>query len=289
MVEIYGSSLRITLERASIIQLIQEVRIFDRLEASLSDLSRNNLSSQLLFCGVIPELYAHDSSDEKLWAKYCDIILAETFRKLGLTAEVIRTRGDSADVLGTGEGYTIVADAKAFRLSRTAKNQKDFKVNALNDWRRVNTFACLAAPLTQYPSGTSQIYQQAEHLNVTLLSYIHLKFLVDRQPNKSLRDLWETPGSIQPSKDARKYWEAIDDIIVSLTGTSFKELREYKALEIENTKLLGEEGIAYWQNIIADYQGLNREEAIQRLIRAEKIEEKIRTIRAAMTKRLPNE
>jgi hypothetical protein len=37
-------------------------------------------------------------------------------------------RADSADVEGATKDYTIVGDAKAFRLSRTAKNQKDFKV-----------------------------------------------------------------------------------------------------------------------------------------------------------------
>ena len=33
--------------------------------------------------------------------------------------------------------YSLVADAKAFRLSRTAKNQKDFKVQAMDGlaWR----------------------------------------------------------------------------------------------------------------------------------------------------------
>ena len=31
--------------------------------------------------------------------------------------------------------YTLIADAKSFGLSRTAKNQKDFKVTALSNWR----------------------------------------------------------------------------------------------------------------------------------------------------------
>jgi hypothetical protein len=274
--------------RTEAIQLVQGYarveRAFDQLEKSLEGLTHEVLSNKLLFCGVIPEMYAHDSSEEKLWAKYCDIILAQTLSRLGLQASVLRTRGDSADVFGQAEDYTIVGDAKAFRLSRTAKNQKDFKVKALDDWRRGSTFACLASPLAQYPSGSSQIYHQAEEHNVTLLSYIHLRFLLDHRPKASLKELWEVPGTLEPSKDARRYWEAIDDAIVALTGVSYKELKEYKTLEVELTKKLGEEGIEYWQSVIEKYKSLSKEEAIKRLIRAEKIDEKIKTIRKAISK-----
>lgn len=280
---------RQVMKRADIVELIHHTRSFDPLEQSLINLTPEVLSEHLLFCGVIPEQYQHDSSDEKLWAKYCDIILSISFRYLGLKAEVIRTRGDSADVLASSDDYTIVGDAKAFRLSRTAKNQKDFKVTALNDWRRENTFACLVSPLTQYPSGTSQIYQQAEMFNVTLISYIHLKFLLDQKPKESLKRLWATPGTLTPSKDARRYWEAIDDAVVSLTGSNHNTLHEYKSLEINSTRDLGEEGIAYWQSVVQSYQEISREEAIVRLIRAEKIEEKIKKIREIINRRLPDE
>jgi type II restriction enzyme len=67
-----------------------------------------------------------------LWAKYCDILLSKTWNYLGIQSQVIRARGNAADVMGTTPEYTIVGDAKAFRLSRTAKNQKDFKVSALD-------------------------------------------------------------------------------------------------------------------------------------------------------------
>ena len=67
---------------------------------------------------------------------------------------------------------------KAFRLSRTAKNQKDFKVEALSKWRKDKDFACFICPLYQYPKNTSQIYRQAIERNVTLLSYIHLVYML---------------------------------------------------------------------------------------------------------------
>ncbi len=277
------------MRRKDIIELIHRSSSFDSLEQGLTSITPEILSEQLLFCGVIPEIYKHDSSDEKLWAKYCDIVLSISFKYLGLRAEVIRTRGDSADVFASDNDYTIVGDAKAFRLSRTAKNQKDFKINALNDWRRTNTFACLVSPLTQYPSGNSQIYHQAESLNVTLISYIHLRFLLNEAPKTSLRGLWETPSTLEPSKDARKYWEAIDDAVISIAGSSYSVLREYKKLEVESIRILGEEGVNYWNSVIQTYQGLSREEAITKLIRAEKIEEKIKAIRVAINRGLLDE
>ena len=89
---------------------------FDILESELARITKEELSSNLLECGIIPELLEHDSSEEKLWAKYCDILLAQTWTHLSIPAEVLRARGDSADVFGRTHDYSIVGDAKAFRL-----------------------------------------------------------------------------------------------------------------------------------------------------------------------------
>ena len=96
-----------------------------------------------------------------------------------------------ADVYAKTNDYTLVGDAKCFRLSRTAKNQKDFKVSALDDWRRTGTYAVLVSPLFQYPVDRSQIYAQAISRNVTLLSLTHLKLLLDKSNGIILKDLWE--------------------------------------------------------------------------------------------------
>jgi hypothetical protein len=270
------------------ITLVEEVtkqeNAFDKLEKELETISQETLSIELLNCGIIPERYKHDSSEEKLWAKYCDIVLSIAFNFIGIESQVLRARGDSADVFGKTNDYSIVADAKAFRLSRTAKNQKDFKVSALDDWRREDTYACLVSPLYQYPTRTSQIYKQAEEKNVTLLSYVHLKFLLDYPPQQSLESLWTTPAQLSPSKDARRYWESIDDAVVATTNKSYQDLRDYKQLEIDTAKQVGKEGISYWQEVIESYHQLPRDKAIKRLIKAEKIEQKIDVIQKAIDK-----
>jgi type II restriction enzyme len=101
--------------------------------------------------GTIPESIAHDSTEEKLFAKVSDAVLSRAFRELGLKSSVLSTRADSADVIVQSDiyGYTLVSDAKAFRLSRTAKNQKDFKIGALSGWRKDMDYAVLCSPYFQ--------------------------------------------------------------------------------------------------------------------------------------------
>ena len=272
-------------DRISFIEAIaKQGNAFDALEKEIQGITKEALSLELLNCGMIPEQYSHDSSEEKLWAKYCDILLSLAFNFLGIQSQVIRARGDSADVFGSAANYSIVADAKAFRLSRSAKNQKDFKVTALDDWRREDTYACLVAPLYQYPNRFSQIYAQAEERNVTLLAYIHLKFLLDHFSGQPLDALWNTAQNLSPSKNARRYWEAIDDAVVLIAETSYQTLRDYKQLEIEAARQVGQEGILHWQSVMQSYHQLPKDEAIQRLIQAEKIEQKIEAIRKSIDK-----
>lgn len=260
---------------------------FETLEQSLRTLSKAELAIDLLQCGIIPEVFAHDSSEEKLWAKYCDILLSQAFGRLGLDSTVLRTRGNSADVYAKAEGYSLVGDAKAFRLSRTAKNQKDFKINALDDWRKTDTYACLVAPLYQFPAKTSQIYRQASIKNVTLLSYVHLRFLLDHTASPTLQGLWETPRSVPPSGQAEQYWQSIEQVLLDICQKEAADWLAYRQIEIEQTRLIAQEGVDYWQSVIEQYQSLSREEAIQTLIKAQKIEDKIRTIKRLMSKDVP--
>lgn len=173
-----------------IFKIAKEKDAFDKLEKYLSKTTRKELSSTIIECGILPEMFGHDSSEEKLWAKLSDIILSQSLNHLGIKAEVLGARGNSADVYGKTDKYSIVGDAKTFRLSRTAKNQKDFKVSALDSWRKGNNYALFVAPLTQYPNRVSQIYAQAIDKNVTLISYTHLYFLLDFHKAQDLQRLW---------------------------------------------------------------------------------------------------
>ena len=52
---------------------------------------------------------------------------------MGLNSIVLKERANVADVECVDKNYSFVSDAKSFRLNRTAKNQKDFKIHALSN------------------------------------------------------------------------------------------------------------------------------------------------------------
>lgn len=272
--------------RNQVVGLVQKLsgktNAFDDLEKDVSAFPKPQLLESLLECGVIPEAFDHDSSEEKLWAKYCDILLAAALNTFGMKASVIRARGNSADVFAEGPNYTLVGDAKAFRLSRTAKNQKDFKIASLDDWRKSDTYACLVGPLTQFPNTRSQIYVQAVQKNVTLISYTHLRFVLEHGSSASVEQLWQIGIDKIPTGIASEYWLRVDETVIEVCGKTIADLEQTKRLELEKLEELGLEGIGYWQGKIESYQELSQKEAVEQLIRSEKIQSKIQTIRKSI-------
>ena len=75
--------------------------------------------------GSIPEDIGHDSSEEKLYAKVSDILLVKCFQELGYKSTVNKERANCADVIAKSQyhNYSLIGDAKSFRLSRTAKTR----------------------------------------------------------------------------------------------------------------------------------------------------------------------
>jgi hypothetical protein len=233
--------------------------------------------------GIIPERFDHDSTEEKVFSKYCDALLARALTELGMDATLIVERSDAADVIAKLDSYSVVADAKAFRLSRTAKNQKDFKVEALNQWRKGAEFACLVSPLYQYPVSNSQIYLQARAYNVTLLSYTHLAFMIRHRPSpQEIRKLWDVAAAIPPGKSAKAYWTAVGALVAKITKTSPKDWDD--AVEAASAYLprQADEQIAFWEAQKAHIMTLPLDAARSELISALKIDSKIAVIRRSV-------
>jgi hypothetical protein len=253
-----------------------------KLQLEISALSKEDIINHLYFAGVISEKFDHDSTEEKLFAKYCDCLLARALQELGFAARTIEERADAADVIANAENYTLVGDAKAFRLSRTAKNQKDFKVEPLNQWRKGADFAVLLAPIYQYPNSTSQIYSQAINYNVTLLSYTHLAFLLqsDVSPN-DLKLLFELSGTLKGGKDAKSYWDAITDLMLKITGRQIAEWNEAIEHSLTCMTIQARKEITFWNEEKTRIKGLNHEDATNLLIDVLKIDSKIKTIKDA--------
>lgn len=248
--------------------------------------------------GTIPEVIEHDSTEEKLYSKASDIVLARCFRELGMKSRALDERGDSADIIAeskSGYNYSLVADAKCFRLSRTAKNQKDFKVSNLSDWRgSENEYAVLVAPYFQYPQNTSQIYSKALENNVCLMTWEHMSIMIEREiienEHFSLESLWNSSQMIARDRtlvfaNAKTcFLNRIDGYVAKKIGVSEEDfldiLAEYKNLIVSR----GEMEIEFWNNCIGEIEKLTREEAIEELIRAKKLHEKICAINSYIVK-----
>ena len=269
-----------------IIQLAQDQHLHflakaRSVENALEKCSAAEFLEHLDYAGVIPECFEHDSTEEKLFAKYCDALLAKAWRELGLDAHVITERSGAADVLAEGEGYTIVGDAKAFRLSRTAKNQKDFKVEALAQWRKNADYACLVCPLYQYPGKKSQIYAQAIRYRVTLLTYTHLAFLVRHGIENPglLKPLWELTTALGEDESADPYWQAVEKTVLKLTNKQNADWKQSVRDTYARLSLKAKEQLSFWEGEKQRLKTLTHDLAIEELIKALKIDNKIAVIR----------
>ncbi len=270
-------------------------RVEDELSKEIEQHGIDSLLDHLRLCSAIPESYGHDSSEEKLYSKYTDALISESYSWLGLESMVLDERADSADVEVVADEYGFVADAKVFRLSRTAKNPKDFKVQAMDNWKRGKPFAMIVCPLYQLPVGASQIYQQAAARNVCIFSYSHLAVLtrlVETEGQDAVIDLLhEVFGTVQamnPSKDANSYWQAVNRAMLRY-GNPVRDLwRTEKIATIEGIGVSKEIALRYYASQREEIMKLSRKEAIKQLIGMHKIDSRINTIRSVVDNLIMN-
>lgn len=167
-----------------------------RLQERIFALNRANIIELVSQIGAIPEEIGHDSKEEKLYTKVSDILLAKSLIEMNLEAQVLTERADCADVIAQSHyhKYSLVGDAKAFRLSRTARNAKDYKVTSMDKWRGDCNYSVLVCPYFQYPQKNSQIYKEALDGNISLFSweylYILLKEGIKESPSVNISQLW---------------------------------------------------------------------------------------------------
>ena len=243
------------------------------------------LLDHLRLSGDIPEQYSHDSSEEKLYSKYTDALLCETFKFLGFRSVVLTERGDAADVDTFAKEYSFVGDAKAFRLSRTAKNQKDFKVQAMDGWKRGKPFAMVVCPIYQLPIRSSQIYEQASTRNVCIFTYSHLAVLVcyrELAGPKAVEDLllkiFNSVKNLAPSKDAQNYWNAVNNTMLAYDKHIEIFWKTEKIAAIESIEIAKEQALDYLKTEQDKIMKLTHKQALIELIKVYKLDSKIEVI-----------
>ena len=260
-----------------------------RLQERIYALDRAHTIQLVSQIGSIPEDIGHDSTEEKLYAKVSDILLAKSLIEMNLEATVLTQRADCADVVAQSHyhRYSLVGDAKAFRLSRTARNAKDYKVNSMAIWKGDSEYAVLVCPYFQYPKSNSQIYKEALSGNIALFSweylYILLKEGIRESSSVNLSALWNQSGiiskttTVSNSKSCflNQQNQNISKILKITPEKFYEYFNSVKELIVER----GNTEIQYYEQEIERVKQLNREEAIAELLRNLKLESKIATIR----------
>lgn len=262
-----------------------------RIEKDLNkEIAKNGLSAvldHLRLCSAIPESYGHDTSEEKLYSKYTDALISAAYSFMGFSSMVLTERADAADVEAVAADYGFVADAKVFRLSRTAKNQKDFKIQAMDLWKRGKPFAMVVCPLYQLPSRNSQIYQQAAARNVCIFSYSHLAVLVQLVETEGtdeviglLYEVFKTVQAMNPSKDANQYWQAVNRTVLDYDDRVRELWKIEKIATVESIAISKEIALAHYASERETIMRLTREEALKRLVEMYKIDSRVEKIKA---------
>lgn len=276
-----------------IICLAKNVKFMDAVNAVseyIEGLDKQNVIDIVKEIGTIPECIAASSTDEKLFSKASDLILARCFTELGIPAVAVNERGNSADIIAESvHGYTLVADAKTFRLSRTAKNQKDFKIDTLSNWRgSEHDFALLVAPYFHYPNTVSQIYSSALDKQVCLISWEHILFLllndIAENVNFSLETIWNAP--VRLARDTRIAYADrmncqlpyINQIICDRISKPIEMFGAQLEYCKEIIKHRGDCELDYLNIEKAQLMTLTRDEAIAELLKSKKISERISAI-----------
>ncbi|MBQ8661284.1 MAG: HindIII family type II restriction endonuclease [Alphaproteobacteria bacterium] len=258
------------------------------LQSYIFSLDTENFIPLITQIGSIPEDIPHDSTEEKLYTKVSDIILAKCFFELNFKSVVLHERANSADVLVESKyhNYSLVADAKAFRLSRTAKNQKDFKVESMVHWRGDNEYSVLCCPYFQYPQTSSQIYGSALNGNVLLFSWEYFNILLTNNiretETNNLENLWKQSKQISTVTSVcnrnKCFLNTQNNALMNILNISKDDFDNYFFKFKKDIIKRGNDEISYWENVINDINSYSRKQAIDELISALKLKQKINSI-----------
>ena len=245
----------------------------------------DNLHKYILACEIMEKQYPNGKGGDDNYLR-----LTKTVPKLKKELSkiiVLKERADAADVEAFADTYSFVGDAKAFRLSRTAKNQKDFKVQAMDGWKRDKPYAMVVCPIYQLPNTSSQIYQQATSRNVCVFTYSHLALLLNYsevegkiKAQQLLQKIFETIPALNPSKSALDYWLAINRTILSFSPKIEPLWNIEKVVSVESIDDAKNEALTFLAKEREKIMRMSHQEALKELIKVPKIESKIKTINA---------
>jgi hypothetical protein len=191
----------------------------------------------LTHSGFIPDHYGDDSSEETLYSKLIEALVAQWGQRLGFDVNLPTAKSSTEDVTIMRQLEVIVADAKSFRLGRSqaAPNTKDaIKPEDYAKWIARHTTRTAIGGLTAFPSKFdwqkgSDVYLYSSNANegkrILLLFYEHLAFMLLNKATLNKGGIFEILKNYhklfpEPTKSRDAYWIVINDAIQSLQRTS---------------------------------------------------------------------
>src|SRR5690606_32176896 len=174
---------------------------------------------------------------------------------------------------------------KAFRLSRTAKNQKDFKVQAMHRWKHGKPNAMVVCPIYQLPRASSQIYQSATSSDVCIFTYSHLALMLSysqiegtEKAQELLYKVFKTVPLLPLSKSATDYWLGINKTLLEFSKSIEELWQKEKQASLESIEIAKQEDLIYLAKQREKIMRMSHEEALNELIKVHKIDSKIKII-----------
>ena len=203
-----------------------------------------------------------------------------------MNSSVLTERSDAADVKVSTTTFSFVADAKTFRLSRTAKNEKDFKVSQMNQWKGDCDYAIVVCPDKQLPTQRSQIYEQSiTSKKVCILTYSHLRALVRISEIETkekavliLHEVLKKISTMSENSSAKNYWFHIDSTFKSYSKEAEEFLYQRTQDEVNFDQYVKEESLNYYKNEAKRIDSLSKPELIAEVKKMRGLENKINTI-----------
>lgn len=210
----------------------------------LKEMNDQELAFLVLVTGYIPEFYKEDSSQETLYSKLVEVIVAEVFQRIGFTETTIqKQKASKEDVTIRIPGKVIVCDAKTYRLGRSqaAPNVKDtLKKADYEKWLHSYPEIERVGGLITFPSlfrwkGGSDAYLYCTDFSspIALTLYEHLAFmLISALPPAALiGHLTDYKAAFpRPTKVQSEYFTSMDR---SLFGSHLKDWNSFKLESVQ--------------------------------------------------------
>lgn len=215
------------------------------IEKLKNEYSDQELCKLITCAGFIPDLYESDSSEETLYTKLLEVLVAEWGNRMGYNAHYVKEKSSYEDVNMIIGGKIVVCDAKSFRLGRSqmAPNVKDFlKLEDVRKW--LNRYEEKLGGLITYPDthewtkgSDAYLYCSTKDCPTVMLPYIYLSLLLnfkDHFDTSTLAELWQyerlfpKPLPKKSKTGNRKlYWDVIDKELIRIMGITDSEFTSY--------------------------------------------------------------